>query len=187
MIAVDYIRPLSWPRNYIVVLPATALLFGCVFVAWTRMIDARWWRLSAALALALFVVGSTAQTVRSMTLKWAPHQDVKGLLSALYSEDLCNPRCDLIGFGLGGALRRYSASFGSPLAIDDLREEDLSIATDAAPLILWNMPMPLIARGAAARPDRVCRQPDGPSWQNTIVVFLPPEASAQGLVPCAPF
>lgn len=185
LIVVDYIKPLSWPRNYIVALPATAFLFGSVFVAWTRMIDARWWRALTIAALAAFVVGSTAYTLRIMAFKWAPHQDVKGLLSVLYAGGYCSPRCDLLGYG-SGVMRMYSELLGTPLAIRDLGEEDFEIASDAAPIIIWTAPA-LIAVVADAKPGWSCLQPSGQSWPNAIVVFLPPDIVAPGLVACAPF
>ena len=115
MAAIDLHTPMSTRRNYIVLLPPIALMYGLVVQAFWNTCRGRFLQSILILAVTGHVLASAYVSYRMMENRWAPRQDWKGLAEIVQREGLCSPHCWYFG---GPGPRMYAFYFAPDMGPD---------------------------------------------------------------------
>ncbi|MFI5366056.1 MAG: hypothetical protein ACHQ4J_10565 [Candidatus Binatia bacterium] len=181
---IDLHTPVSTPRNYIVLLPGVALLFGhTVEVLWSACAS-RWQRAALVLVLAAYSYESGVHAYGLMEERWAPRQNWKALAQSLESAGACRPHCWITApanthqyyfktrAGDGAELTRLTVS-------ELLQRQN----TDSFPIVAAQIMRPDLDRLREHYADRVCLEPPQ-SWRGMVVLLAPAQRAPEGLLPC---
>jgi len=77
VITLDLMNPISTERNFIVLLPAIAMMVGCITELLTRQGQSRWWLLICVVLVGSWSAVNLTRSYTLMTLKWGPQQNWK--------------------------------------------------------------------------------------------------------------
>jgi uncharacterized membrane protein len=113
---IDYHTPISWPRYYIVLLPAVALSFGYIAQFWWDYSSRNWQRVLLSLCFIVYLFASGMHTYKMMSIRWGPDNGWKGLAAVVNNSGICRPHCWF--FSESSRLNLYSHYF-SPSMGDD--------------------------------------------------------------------
>ena len=177
--AVDLSTPISTPRNYIVLLPAAALLFATAVEGLLTAARARSGRIAVALGVAAFLVASAAQSLERLGEKWAPIENIKGLIVALEESGVCRPECRVLR--AERPLRVYLAVLGRDLPLRGVDVASALATDDETPLVVLHRHPHELVRGRFI--GWSCLAPEQ-AWPHSTFVLLPEPTRVPGLHPC---
>jgi hypothetical protein len=185
LVITDLHTPMSTPRNYIVLIPAVALVFGFLFDALFHLSESARWRRSTAVALTVFLISSAVLSYHRLTEKWEPHQNWKVLGAELVAKRVCESGCDIVG-----GYRMHTFYFDPPAATHPetggviSAEQAVEMAgTYAAPIIGLHSSAKDFEQLRAAYPAWKCYEPPQ-GWRLTTYVMTPQDVRFDRLFPC---
>ena len=184
---IDRHTPISTARNFIVLLPAVALLFGhAVEVLWVTYAR-RWQRVMQGLILMAFLAASALHAWRQMEDRWMPGWNWRGLAEIVQSAGTCRPHCWFAGENyLVGLYSYYFKTSMGPAP----EQTTLSIETllklqdqDRLPIIAAKFEPTELARLRKFYAGWLCLEPPQ-SRRNSVVLLVPSTNAPKGLRPC---
>jgi uncharacterized membrane protein len=184
MLLLDPIKPMSFDKYYIVVLPALAYLLGA---AWEITVPLPWFRKAVLAALLVFVMVQQLAIGRyDLAQKRLPRENYKAMASFVAASGICKDAC----WSTGWLLEAVTGSYFKPGQLLEYKPTATQKALPLdRPLLAFKKSSRNLEDVFAANPDMVCWEAPSATPRGTIVL-LPRTTSARpeqhGLRPCAP-
>ncbi|MGE0449263.1 MAG: acyltransferase family protein [Vicinamibacterales bacterium] len=179
----DLHTPVSVPRNYIVLLPAVALLYGDLVAAAWRARTAFWQAALIVVLVGAWTWDAGVHATRMMEERWAPRQDWRAMASLVAASDTCRPYCWMSS---PGRVHQYYFHSGGGSELRRIRLQDVlerPPKKDTRPILAMQIVDVELARLRRTFPERGCFEPRQ-AWRGMVVILVDWRDAPPGFVPC---
>jgi hypothetical protein len=182
---IDWHTPVSTERNYIALLPATALLFGTAVDVFWHNWPSSWRRAAVAACVALFGFEAYSHGLRAMELRWTPRENWTAMAESINDAGTCRPHCWFVS-----SSNLHEFYFETPVdrpwrgtlrTVDELIGE----RQESVPVVALRVSPTELTRLRKYHLDWSCAEPPQ-AYRRSIVILLPPSSRVPaGLRPCS--